>query len=166
MFVEQGIANTGFDGASQLLLDAADAIERYGWATGSFGSKEFGFCVRGALRFAIRNVGANPFGSDSYCEAERRLVHHLSQITPDIVICVPSDIERWNDTGGATSKEHVIATLRAVALQPAATDAPPPAAPVRSFNLSAPIVVTFTTAKPGAFFTCGPVKVLESEPAF
>jgi hypothetical protein len=99
MFVDEGymkVAETPVDEVGQVLLDAADKIEKYGWAQGRYGSPTHGFCAYGAM-MAVCN-------SRNIIAASFRLIDRLNGC----------EIGLWNDRLAA-SKEHVIATLRAAA---------------------------------------------------
>jgi len=84
---------------AQILLDAADLIETYGWVQGRLGTCEVGFCITGALR------QASQWGIRQGCgEAQRALHRSLGGMNPST----------WNDVPGRT-KEEVIAQLRKAA---------------------------------------------------
>lgn len=103
MFVDNGLLVTApVDDAGQLLLDAARQIEIHGWQQGTYGSPGFGFCARGAIRFAGIGKPTAPILGADY-----RLCCYLAKDSFN-------QIEYWNDTPGRT-KEEVIAALRSAA---------------------------------------------------
>lgn len=101
MFVETKEAGEAHRvcGASQLLLDAAELIDRHGHAKGAHVDDCGRMCVLGALGFRLYK-----FPSAEMTSAVARMENFISQTIP-----------HWNDDPGRT-KEEVVATLRAVAM--------------------------------------------------
>ncbi len=89
------------DGATQVLLGAADYIEKHGWCRGGMGdlAGEGPVCMLGAIIMAIRKNGGF-----SYAEIIPRLKAYLNR----------RHISSWNDHV-CDSATRAIATLRAAA---------------------------------------------------
>lgn len=87
---------------SEILLAAADHLERHGWQQWLSGSAGQPCCLVGAIKVACRGVEAD------YIAARNRLYEHLGTSSG-----VPLLVD-WNDTFGRTADE-VIAALRAAA---------------------------------------------------
>lgn len=96
----------------QLMYDAADAIDRYGWKTGDYGNEGLGFCAVGALRHAANcsysamlKGGAVPA---AYHMATHTLANWLvaegecrfSTLESGLKIAAEDTIVRWNDAFG------------------------------------------------------------------
>lgn len=83
----------------QVLLDAADLIEKNGKAEGTF-TRKGAYCAVGAISQAERGkcTASSTLGTIFTSEALRRLYQYLE-----------FDVIEWSDT---SSKEHVIETMR------------------------------------------------------
>lgn len=79
----------------QVLLDAADLLEREGWA--NLSKHDSGLCVYRAIKRIVRTYDVS--------EAQRRLALHVGAISPT------HGLYSWNDTPGRT-KEEVLTALR------------------------------------------------------
>lgn len=107
MFVEEKSKGEvkELDAASQLLLAAANFLERKQLYQGDFVSPDFQrFCMMGALRF-VQHGDPRRSGTGVGDEARERLRARLGQADGPA---------QWNDEPGRT-KEQVIAMLRTVA---------------------------------------------------
>lgn len=102
MFVEEK-AKGELDATAQLLLKAADLIERDGWGEGD--CIEHGYCIYAAL---VKADDPKAFNTARASAAGWRLVKALG-------LHRISDLFHWNDAPERTAAE-VIAKLRAVAL--------------------------------------------------
>ena len=103
MFVDDGLkpAEALVDHVGQLLLEAADLIEQYGWTQRAYGNRWTGFCVHGALFFNHRQHGGT---FDETINASGRFADYVGTI----------DVIGWNDAPWRT-KRQVIDALRAAA---------------------------------------------------
>lgn len=111
MFVDQGVTiEPAVDEVGQLLLDAADVLERYGWRQREYGNPDTGFCMMGAIMFVQQpQNGIISVGHTPSFRATLRLQAHLGR----------TDIVGWNDDLGR-SKGQVLNALRAAARAEAA----------------------------------------------
>jgi hypothetical protein len=86
----------------QILINAADKIEKYGWIQGSLVTNR-GVCVLGAL-------GGWGMAEGYECDANRKLLAHINLSSPDN----PWSLAAWNDEPGRT-KAEVLTALREAA---------------------------------------------------
>lgn len=99
--MDESIVKSLVDETGQVLLDAADYIERHGWCQYIVEDNQGRVCIGGAISAAASNSDQD----DLYVYALVRLDKYLHSYK-----LVPF----WNDTPGRT-KEEVIAALRAAA---------------------------------------------------
>lgn len=90
------------------LRETADLIEKCGWLTFNFGSIEKGFCVIGAMNYAL--TGDASAATIEVNAAANALWQWLCKHTERPVLCIP----HWNDKQ-AESQEEVVAILRKAA---------------------------------------------------
>ena len=90
------------DEPAQMLLKAADVIEKYGHAKSTLGHISVGFCINGALNFAATGTSTNQTTAGN--SAKMRMMASLG-----------GDQISWNNAPERTADE-VVAKLRAVAL--------------------------------------------------
>lgn len=84
---------------------AAEVVERYGWVQGEAGGKNRGFCLLGALDYAIYHSGMDVVRQQNTWRLTKKLLNELLQTS----LLVP-----WNDAPGRTAGE-VTHLLREVA---------------------------------------------------
>lgn len=85
---------------SDILNEAADLIEKFGWIQGNYGAEECGYCALGAIL-------AVDFDDDYSIHSFN---NYIQDNHPDMNL----GAVEWNDTPGRT-KEEVISTLRKAA---------------------------------------------------
>lgn len=95
---------TKTDYANNRLLNAGvelalDNIHRAGWTTKKFGSWEQGFCLSGACRKAVGEIGY--YDSGLYKEIQRR----IRVADPETDTVVPAD---WNDNHATLQLIHAV----------------------------------------------------------
>jgi hypothetical protein len=96
----------------EVLLAAADHIERFGWQQRYFGTPGKPCCLLGAISVAAGNRAGghavNSSSADAERAADRRIMQYLRSTHRAI------DLVTWNDSPGRTAEE-VIAALRGAA---------------------------------------------------
>ena len=103
------------DEVSQLLLKAAEIVERYGHIQESYGDTDRGFCIHGAIWFAVdpKMDAFEPDQEHVTWEAGMRVARYLKD-EEALQDCDWDRCVSWNDTDGRTAEE-VIAALRGAA---------------------------------------------------
>lgn len=91
----------------EVLKQAAQLIESYGWIQGSIGGHDRGFCIIGALDEVAMGYGL--VGSRLAEEAMRRV---------RVVTDAPDGIVHWNDYPGRTREQVLFALQSAAAWRP------------------------------------------------
>jgi hypothetical protein len=108
------VVETKADPAAAVLRGAADAIRRYGWRQRTFGDKLSGFCVIGAIGFALNHT-VNP-GVDSWekgilncvalCRLSRALARrNFGDMVLGTFIAMPPSV--WNDLRTTTAAQVI-----------------------------------------------------------
>jgi hypothetical protein len=92
----------------QVLLDAADAIDKFGWVQGRRGDEVVGFCADGAIRYAL-------FGKSHRSHPTGHLWNET--IKAFASWCAVMYVHDYNDLWWMT-KESITSALRSCARQP------------------------------------------------
>jgi hypothetical protein len=92
-----------------VLLRAADAIEQYGHTKHTVGSEERGFCIQGAIAYAIsgRTDDWSVYDSQEQKDAMRAVFHIIeadSEVDPAFV---DGDVCDWNNEDQRTAEECI-----------------------------------------------------------
>jgi hypothetical protein len=88
----------------EILVQAAEAIRKYGWCKGSYIDSTGGLCAIGAINFVVHGDATNEADTDESIIAEKMLESALIEYGRSYYIA------EWNDEE-AENKEEVIEVL-------------------------------------------------------